>query len=271
MPPLPSPPNPGEAAEPARPEGVAGESSPAVVSVAGWRLQELPAVDSTNDAAARLPAWHAVRADRQSAGRGRHQRTWVSNAGGLWLSAVVPTGPPEAGWAALPLAAGCAVCAALESFGVPAPRLRWPNDVMIGRRKIAGLLAEVSQPGLAVVGIGVNVANRPELEDPGLTGQIACLAEWSRPVPSLRSVAGAILEQLGEAVRTMEAGGFQTILPRVNARWQAPRPVHVDLDSGAVDGWFEAVDAAGRLRLRHADGGLTLHEPHRVTMLRERD
>lgn len=236
-----------------------------------WLLRELESVDSTNDAAASLPAWNAIRADRQSAGRGRYRRTWVSDAGGLWISAVVPTGPAEDGWAALPLAAGWAVCAALEDFGVPSPRLRWPNDVLVGSRKIAGLLADVFRPGLAVVGIGVNVTNHPEHDDPALAGQVARVADWAAPVPALRTVAAAVLERLEEAVRVMEAGGFAALVPRVNGRWQAPRAVRVELDSGVVEGWFEAVDAAGRLRLRLPDGGLALHEPHRVIMLRERD
>lgn len=246
-------------------------ASRAPVALGTWQLWELESVGSTNDAAADLPAWQAVRADRQSAGRGRYRRSWVSDAGGLWLSAVVPTGPAEQGWAALPLAAGWSVCAALEGFGVPSPRLRWPNDVLVGPRKIAGLLADVFHPGRAVVGVGVNVANAPEREDPSLDGFVARVAEWADPAPEPRAVAAAILERLEDAVRTMQQGGFAALLQRVNDRWHAPRPVRLLLDAGELDGWFEGVDAAGRLLLRQADGGLSLHEPHRVTMLRERD
>lgn len=241
------------------------------VELGRWRLWEVDSVPSTNDSAAGLPPWCAVRAGHQTAGRGRYRRTWVSDRGGLWLSAVVPTGPAEAGWAALPLAAGWAVCAALEACGVPSPRLRWPNDVLVGRRKIAGLLADQFRPGAVVVGIGVNVENRPEAEDPALEGQVTRLGEWTEPVPSLRAVAASVLDRLAEAVGVMQTGGFAALLPRVHERWQAPRPVRVELDHQVVDGWFEGVDPAGRLRLREPVGGLTLHEPHRVVMLREQD
>ena len=69
----------------------------------GWHLHELPLTSSTNLAAAHLSPWEAVRADRQTAGRGRFQRGWISDEGGLWLSAVIPTGPDAAAARVLPV------------------------------------------------------------------------------------------------------------------------------------------------------------------------
>ena len=104
-----------------------------------WHVHEIATTHSTNLVAAKFSAWEAVRADRQTAGRGRFQRGWVSDEGGLWLSAVVPTGPNAAEWRALPLAVGLAVCNALKSIGLSRYRVRWPNDVLVDDRKLAGL------------------------------------------------------------------------------------------------------------------------------------
>ena len=68
--------------------------------LAGWTLLEFNVVNSTNFVAGKLEVWNAVRADTQTAGRGRFQRSWISDAGGLWLSAVVPTGPDREHWQA---------------------------------------------------------------------------------------------------------------------------------------------------------------------------
>lgn len=226
-------------------------------------------MNSTNDAAGSLPAWSAVRADRQTAGRGRHGRAWVSDAGGVWLSAVVPTGSWEEGWAALPLAAGWAVCQALEALGVPRLRLRWPNDVLIGPRKLAGLLAEQTRPGLAVVGVGINGTNRPEEGEAALAGQVTRLADWLEFVPPPREVAAGVLERLREAVLRMHAGGFSAMLPRVNALWGPARRVRVEVDSGEVEGCFDGVDVRGGLCLRLPDGSRRVLEAHQVRRLRE--
>jgi BirA family biotin operon repressor/biotin-[acetyl-CoA-carboxylase] ligase len=96
--------------------------------VEDWTVWEYDSVTSTNLVAAELPAWSAVRAETQTAGRGRFQRKWVSDRGGLWLSAVVPTPSPNG--RILPLLAGVAVCDVLYGLGVRHLRLRWPNDVM---------------------------------------------------------------------------------------------------------------------------------------------
>ncbi len=102
-------------------------------------------------------------AEEQTAGRGRLGRSWASGPGAsltfsvLLRPAAVP--PARRGW--LPLLAGVAVASAVRSAGVTAS-LKWPNDVLVGDRKLAGILAEQSPDGAAVViGIGLNVASVP--------------------------------------------------------------------------------------------------------------
>ncbi|MEI7731990.1 MAG: biotin--[acetyl-CoA-carboxylase] ligase [Verrucomicrobiota bacterium] len=141
-----------------------------LVTVEGWTLHEYADVSSTSDLAATLPPWHAVRADHQQRGRGRWRRPWVSDVGGLWITAVLPTGPDLKPWRVFPLAVGLAVVDFVRSVGVANVRLRWPNDLMVGNRKLAGLLLEEPRPGLVLAGIGINITNQPETADAALHG-----------------------------------------------------------------------------------------------------
>jgi BirA family transcriptional regulator, biotin operon repressor / biotin---[acetyl-CoA-carboxylase] ligase len=236
--------------------------------VGRWTVQEHEVVPSTNLLAAHLPAWHAIRADHQSAGRGRFQRTWVSDRGGLWLSAVLPTVNTRS-LKLLPLAAGLALCDALRSFGVDQLRMRWPNDILVGNRKLAGLLIDQFVPGLAVVGLGINVSNRPEQYDSALRDQVARLEELTSPTPALGELMSRVLAALEEVNGVLEGLGPETLLPRINALWPALQPVELDLDGQVITGDFEGVDSAGRLKLRSPALETIFYEPHQVRLLRE--
>jgi BirA family biotin operon repressor/biotin-[acetyl-CoA-carboxylase] ligase len=240
----------------------------------GWRLDVLAATESTNLVAARRPAWHAVRAETQSAGRGRTGRQWVSDAGGLWLSAVLPCPGPRDAWALLPLAAGHALLAALGDLGASGLRLRWPNDILVGRRKLAGLLVERHTPDTAVVGIGLNVHNHPEAAEPGLRDATIRLADL---VPlnglELDAVAAVVLAALARAHHRLETEGFGPIAEELNQAWASPRLVVLTLAgrADAVVGRFLGVDAAGRLLLESRDRRVTAHAPVAVALLHELD
>jgi BirA family biotin operon repressor/biotin-[acetyl-CoA-carboxylase] ligase len=124
---------------------------------------------STMDEAHRLAAagaahGAAVAARVQDIGRGRRGRSWVSPEGGLWLS-VICRPPDAAGAGCLSLRAGLAVVDAIEGLlpSVRGLQLKWPNDVLMGGRKLAGLLCEArwegGRPVHVVVGLGLNVVN----------------------------------------------------------------------------------------------------------------
>jgi BirA family biotin operon repressor/biotin-[acetyl-CoA-carboxylase] ligase len=235
----------------------------------GWTLHELAVTDSTNLAAAEFPAWHAVRSDRQNAGRGRFQRGWVSDEGGLWMSAVVPTGPSSSDWQALPLAVGLAVCRALGGLGVQPLRLRWPNDVLVRDRKLAGLLVEQFIPGLAVAGLGINVANHPELCDPALQGLTTRLADLLPAPPSLADLAALVLREMRAVVEQMDARGFAPLVPALNRLWAGPRRVELDLDGKLQSGVFTGVGAGGELQLTDDAGHQLSYQSHQVRHLKE--
>jgi BirA family transcriptional regulator, biotin operon repressor / biotin---[acetyl-CoA-carboxylase] ligase len=188
------------------------------------------AIGSTNARARELAGTGAVHgtlvtADAQSAGRGRQGRTWTAPAGRALLCSVVVRDPP----ALLPLAGGVAVA---EVAG-PEAQIKWPNDVLAGGRKVAGILVEGRpQEGWAVIGIGLNVALRiedlpeelrstagtlglePDAIEPTLDALLAALERW------ISEDAGAVVE----AVRARDA-----LLGRP-VRWAGERGVGAGID-----------------------------------------
>jgi BirA family biotin operon repressor/biotin-[acetyl-CoA-carboxylase] ligase len=114
---------------------------------------------STQDAARQLLAngqakiGDIVIADRQTNGRGRHGRTWISPIGGLYLTVILPSDP------LISLKCGLAIVCALGANSVPAG-LKWPNDVLVKGRKIAGVLVETDR-AVCFVGVGLNLASAP--------------------------------------------------------------------------------------------------------------
>ena len=127
---------------------------------------------STNAVAQQLvlngkaPDWTVVTADRQTSGRGRHGRRWMSPAGNLYSSTIVFPDRPQRSWAQLSLVAALAV-ADLARTIVPAAdvTLKWPNDVLIGGRKLGGILLETGlsdhTPDALIIGTGINVEHAP--------------------------------------------------------------------------------------------------------------
>jgi BirA family transcriptional regulator, biotin operon repressor / biotin---[acetyl-CoA-carboxylase] ligase len=243
-------------------------TSLATVECDGWRLHEVSVTDSTNLAAAKLPIWEAVRADRQTAGRGRFQRGWVSDAGGLWLSAVIPAGPNAI---ALPLAVGLAVCDALRSIGLKDFRVRWPNDVLVDDRKLAGLLIDQFVPEQAVAGIGINVFNYPETHDSSLKNQTTRLADLITTLPGLDDLTKVILSSLRQVVGQMQKNGFTSLLPRINQLWGSPRRVELDLDGDIHTGVFAGVGEGGELLLLSDSGNKATYHAYQVRHLKELD
>lgn len=235
-----------------------------------WRRLDFVAVDSTNDLAARQPPWTAVVAQSQRCGRGRYRRTWVSDAGGLWLSAVLPTPDPAERWSLLPLAAGWALREVLSDFGVNGLRLRWPNDLMIGPAKLAGILVERFQPATAVVGIGLNYANTPAAIDPTLAGLAVRLADLARPLPARDELLAALLARLAVAQQCLATDGVAQLLPALNATWQ-PGRVAVTLNTSSIPltGLFLGVTELGHLRFKNDAGEQRELPPTEVELLRE--
>jgi BirA family transcriptional regulator, biotin operon repressor / biotin---[acetyl-CoA-carboxylase] ligase len=170
---------------------------------------------STNDVARRLaeadaPEGTVVLADAQSAGRGQHGRSWDSAPGlGVWMSVVLRPGAQSAP-GILPLLVGVAAAGALESVCGARVGIKWPNDLLLGRRKLGGILCEgvwdVAGPLFVVAGVGINVLHGPEdfpeavrsgatsLREAGCpTDRVAVAGSLARAVAGLGPLAGEVL------------------------------------------------------------------------------
>ncbi|MDR3793018.1 MAG: biotin--[acetyl-CoA-carboxylase] ligase [Terracidiphilus sp.] len=165
-------------------------------SVFAGKVHFWPLTDSTNNDAmkmARAGAAHGTvcLADAQSAGRGRGGHAWESRAGeGLYVSVVLRPGVPQQRWPLIPLCAGLAAMDAIEAAAGVRADLRWPNDVLVGPKKVCGILVEAGMDdagaAFAVAGIGINVHQR------GFEGEVAALAT-SLDVEAGRTVSRQML------------------------------------------------------------------------------
>ena len=205
----------------------------------------LRATTSTNDRARELahagtPHGTVVTAGQQTAGRGRQGRTWSAPPGRALLVSVVLRDPP----ALLPLAAALAVA---EVAGADA-QIKWPNDVLLAGRKVAGILAEGRpQDGWAVLGVGLNVALRIEDLPPQLHATAGTLGlEPADLEPTLER----LLDALERAVALDEA----TLLGAYRAR-DGLRGREVTWTAG--HGRAAGIDGTGRLVVELPDGGRT--------------
>jgi len=212
----------------------------------GWRVEVLSQTPSTNAvvaarARAGEPAGLVVVAEQQTAGRGRLDRTWTSPArAGLTFSALVRPASPVAGWGWIPLLAGLAVTRALRSRAEVAADLKWPNDVLVGGRKVCGILAEVAAPGAVVIGVGLNVsARRDELPVETATSLALEGAASTDRDTILRAVLRELTEVLADepGSRIAYRAGCTTV----------GRTVRLELPTRVVTGTAEAVDEDGRL------------------------
>lgn len=234
----------------------------------GWTLHECEETGSTNDQARDLPPWHAVRALRQTSARGRHGRRWDSGEGGLWTSIVLPLEPPDRGWSAFPLAAGLAVVSTLQGLGLAHARLRWPNDVLVGQKKICGILMERFTGDRVVVGLGLNVSNNPGASDPGLASIATSLAMELPVAPPLENIYHDILVALRVLHGRMVEEGFAALTDEINSQWGGTREVELQLGAEAVRGPFLGIDSRGDLLVQIGGQPVTHSAPH-VQLLRE--
>lgn len=197
-------------------------------------------------------------ARQQRAGRGRRGQAWASPPGHAYLSVLLPA--PAASLGLVPLMGGLAVAEALAAFGANA-ELKWPNDVLAGGRKLAGVLAEAVSSGAGVewivLGIGVNVA--AELGPLGveLRERATSLAALTGENHDPLDVAGAVLARVRERHGELCCGGAGGLLDAWRSRSTAwwGRPVEVAAGGRLVRGIALDVDADGALLLRLADGG----------------
>jgi BirA family transcriptional regulator, biotin operon repressor / biotin---[acetyl-CoA-carboxylase] ligase len=184
------------------------------------RIIHLESVTSTQDVARTLPIGSIVIAEHQTAGRGRQEHRWEAPPGtALLVSFVLAPNP------LLSLAAGVAAAEACDQD----VRLKWPNDLLLGGRKVGGILVEAS-PAKAVCGIGINLTWAPE------------------GAASLNQPRERVLERLGPAVERWSSAPAEDVL----ARWRElsdtiGRKVRVELPDRTFEGVAQDINERGEL------------------------
>lgn len=242
-----------------------------------FRIIHLPIVDSTSDylkALGSADEFTVVTADEQTAGRGRRSNRWYSARGeGLWLSVLLrpPASAPRL--TLISLLAAVAVAETLLDLGVEGVDIKWPNDILIAERKVAGILAEScgvggSEDMRMVVGIGVNLGQGSfpaPLDETATSFRIA--TGQSIEVPLFRD---RLLGRLGCWYERWRDGAVAD----VRARWLGlsagaiGRRVAVRLDADSLSGTTSGIDEDGALLLRLDDGTLRTISSGEVTRLR---
>lgn len=224
----------------------------------GWPVTVLDSVDSTNAEALRAIgqgrlAPFLVLAERQVSGRGRRGRKWVSPfAENLYYSLVLRIDGGMRQLEGLSLVVGLAVLQALRNFGVPGAGLKWPNDVLVGNKKIAGILLElVGDPAdvcHVVLGIGVNVNMQVADE---VDQQWTSIRLESGRSSDRNALVVELSKQLSAYIQRHQADGFSA----VQAEWEAnhlwqDRSVSLIAGSSQIDGEVLGIDNQGALRLK---------------------
>lgn len=225
-------------------------------SWAGKNIRREAEVDSTNHAArlwARAGAPHgaAVVAACQTAGRGRRGRGWSSAPGkGLWLSLITRPAHPVEEWVRLPFAAALAAADACQMVAGTAARIKWPNDLLLQGRKIAGILVEL-EGSAAVIGIGINANQKMEDFPPALREKAGSLAMLTGKAIAMDALEDALLTALESRIDAWD------ILPAYTARCATiGAKVQVLGENETFDGIAEGLDPSGALLVRDAPGTL---------------
>jgi BirA family biotin operon repressor/biotin-[acetyl-CoA-carboxylase] ligase len=243
----------------------AGLGDLAAVRLAGF--EAFAEIDSTNSYLMQCdaPAVGGMRialTDNQTAGRGRHGRTWQSPAGsGLCLSIAYTFGRQPENLAALTLAMGLGVAESLEGLGVTGVQLKWPNDLIADDGKLGGILTEAQAPSAGaitvVTGVGINLDLRDALAT-NLERKVVDLERYASRIPERNLLAARLIDGICETFVTYETAGFAAYAERWPQRdWLLGRDLSVSLAHEQVRGTGAGVAEDGALLVDTGSGSVS--------------
>jgi len=203
------------------------------------------------------PDGTALRAERQTSGKGREGRAWDSPAGNLFLSFLKRPSAPRGRWPELSFVVAVAAAETMDTWTDRTIRVKWPNDLLIDGRKVSGILLESAGDDALVIGVGINLLHAPP--DSAVRTPATALCPDGPPDMAAR-FAPEILDRFGEWYDRWERYGFEP----VRARWTGMahglgQRVEVAAGTGRATGLLEGLDSDGALVLRSESG-----EKHRI-------
>lgn len=220
----------------------------------GQKIEHFLEVDSTNDVAKKLAKkgaseGTAVLADIQKKGRGRLGRHWSSPKGGVWLSVILRPDTTSEQISLLPLLAGNAVANTLNKLYKIDAKVRWPNDVLIGGRKVSGVLTELdTDENFAIIGIGVN-ANFDTGDLPEeVTGIATTLKEELKREVSKDELLSCLFAELGDIYDKFNKGTVEIKCSTIDKK------VKIITNGSELTGIAQEIDETGALILQLQDG-----------------
>ncbi|HEX9443513.1 MAG TPA: biotin--[acetyl-CoA-carboxylase] ligase [Candidatus Binatia bacterium] len=234
----------------------------------GKRIHYFPELDSTNQYAFHLAKaggeeGEVVIAECQTRGKGRLGRSWFSPPGlNLYLSVVLKPRLPPAQAPRLTLMAAVALAETVQSFLGAPPAIKWPNDILVGGKKLAGILTESSSGAerldFVVIGIGVNL-NLPESALPEeIRATATSLLMLTKKAVDRAAFTRELIRSLDRCYGELEERGF----PGIAGRWEAffelkGRRVRVEMGDRQLGGTARGIDADGALIVEEEGGALT--------------
>lgn len=211
-------------------------------------------------------------AREQTAGRGRHGRTWVSEKdAGLYFSMVLRPVIEARFLPLITLMSGIAVCDALGETGLE-PDIKWVNDLLVNEKKISGILTETfdTSDGLAViVGIGVNL--RSSNYPPEVSWRATSIEAEGGPIVSADEFARMLTQRIGHLYPVLcNEGGPSRIIDewRLRSSYFSGKRVRVHVPNETIEGTTDGVEETGALRLRRTDGSIAIIQAGEVETVR---
>lgn len=188
--------------------------------------------------------------DHQTSGKGRHGRAWVAPPGSSLLLSVMLHPPPERHLPELSLVAALAAAEAIEGATGLTAQIKWPNDVMLNRRKVAGILGEL-RDGVVVLGIGINVNQAPSELPPDARLSAGSLRSLTGTTYDRAPLLASLLRELETAYDAWSDGGLDAVFEEIGPRdFLRGRSVSVDGRSGVA----VAITRDGALEIDIAHG-----------------